>query len=120
MGEELNNLLLGTVDDGVRARVATRRQLQGDSDITRIVGQQGKANSQILSIANDLTELNQRQEEGASLIRSAFDVDGTLDILILQARDKLISSWESTGGPKHMEDLAVKMAERRGKVRGNR
>lgn len=104
-GEAVNRMILGDTDDEARAKMATRAQFGGDSDIARIVGQEGKVNSQVRSIAEDIQRINFRDEKGASLLREAFPSNNALDMLILRARDKLLEFWNGTGGPGKVEEI---------------
>jgi len=98
-GAMVNRMILGDMDDTARAKTATRQQLQGDSELTRIVGVEGKANSQIVAIADDLFKLNKRDELGASLLREAFPANSTLDILIARAAQAFRDAWVGADGP---------------------
>jgi hypothetical protein len=97
-GEQLNQLFLGDLDEESRAKTATRGQMAGDQDLARVVGQQGKVNSQIHSVAADLQRMNKEREVGATLMRREFPVNNMLDMLILRGRDAFLAAWRGSGG----------------------
>lgn len=104
-GEELNSLILGDLDDEARAALGVRGDLKGNESVARIVGQEGRINSQIRSIANDLIEQRRRREVGASLFRKEFAVNGTLDMLILRGRDAAVAAWKAAGGESTLSSI---------------
>lgn len=103
MGEQLNKMFLGDMDEEARAKIAVRNQLQGDPALARIVGQQGQVNSQIASIAQDLHKLRKREELGATLFRQEFPTNNIMDMLILRAASVFKRAWNSNGGPDATE-----------------
>lgn len=105
LGSEINRIVLGDADDEARARMATREQLTGDSQIARIVGQEGQVNQQIRRVFDDLYGLNRRNEIGASLLREAFPVNSALDLMILAAAEALRAAFNGSGGPAAMDKL---------------
>lgn len=111
MGQQLNNMFLGDMDEEARAAMQTRQRLGSDPDIARIIGQEGRVNSQVAAVFTDLEKLRKRELDGATLIRSAegMQVNGLLDMLILRARDALVAAWNGSGGPDKVENLRHKM-----------
>ena len=111
MGQQVNNILLGDLDDEARAAIGTRKRLSGDSDIARIVGQEGGVNSQISSVFKDLKDLQKRDEVGASKLKSekGMQVNGNLDILIIRAKNKFLEAWNGNGGDEAVEELRRKL-----------
>lgn len=120
MGEQVNKILLGDADDEARARTATKQQLKSSTNITSILGREyataikaGKAsagvNTQVKKIADEFTRMNTRDELGASIIREAFPVNNTLDMLIIRARDVIVATWNGNGGESSVDKLAQKL-----------
>ena len=111
IGQQVNNILLGDLDEGARASAETRNRLGGDSDIARIIGQEGRVNSQIAALHKSLARMAKRDALGASLIRSekGMQVDSTLDILIVRARDKFLEAWSGNGGNDSIEKVRRKL-----------
>lgn len=107
-GAMLNRIFLGDLDDEARAKMATRQKIQGDADLARIIGQEGGANSQIASVANDLFALAKRRELGRSLLEEEFPANGLLDMLIVRARDAFMRAWNGSGGPQRVEKFRAK------------
>jgi len=112
LGATMNKWFLGDQDDAARAKMATRRQLESDEELSRIVGirnEQGlKMSPQISQIADDLFAMNLRREKGATAIREAFPIDSTLDMLILRAAGAFRGAWKKAGGPEAVEDFKEK------------
>lgn len=113
MGQQVNNILLGDMDDEARASAGARKRLSGDSDIARIVGREGRVNSQIASLHKDLKKLQLRDEIGASLIKSQTGMqnNGLFDMLIIRGRDAFLRSWNGSGGPAATEEFRGKYRE---------
>ena len=118
IGEQVNRMLLGDLDEDARAAIATRRQLAGDSDVARIAGQQGRVNSQIRSIADDIRKLHKRDEIGATLFREEFPANNVIDMLILRGRDAFLAAWTGNGGPDNVERFRDTYGEVINKARG--
>ena len=119
MAEDLNSAILGTTDDEARARQTTKQQLKSNSNLTSILGREHAAaikegktsapvNSQVARLAAEFTRLNTRDEIGRSIIRGAFPVNNTLDMLILRGRDAVVAGWKGEGGG----DIDRSVAER--------
>lgn len=98
IGAQVNRMLLGDLDDHARAKLATRRQLQADPDLARIVGQQGEVTPQIAALGRDLYELNLRDEKAKSLFAEAFPANNVVDMLILRGAEALKRAWSGAGG----------------------
>lgn len=115
MGQAINNILLGNMDEEARANLQTRKRLGGDSDIARIIGQEGRVNSQILSLHKDLAAMAKRDMVGASLIRSEKDmqVNNTLDMLLLRAEAKWHEEWRGSEGPNALKEILQKIRDDR-------
>jgi len=111
-GAMLNRMILGDMDDEARAKMAVRQRFQGDSDLTRIVGQEKRTNVQMTSIANDMFKLETQQQKGASLLREEFPTNNVLDMLILRARDKFVELWGSEGGAMKAQEVADRIGSR--------
>lgn len=107
IAEAANRMLLGDLDDEARAKSDVRKQFSADKDLARIVGQEGKVNSQIASVARDIQRFRMQAERGSSLLRETFATNGTLDMLVLRGRDALMRAWTANGGDAKLEDAAV-------------
>ncbi len=107
MGEQVNSMLLGDLDDDARAANATREQFTSDRDLLRIAGQAGRVNAQVASIADDVRRMNAREQRGAALFRedTEFQSNNVFDILILRGRDKLVEVWHGNGGADNVDKL---------------
>lgn len=107
MGEELNQMFLGDLDDEARAKMRVRRQFQENDELTRIAGQEGRANSQMLRVAKDLTDFYKVQEVGASQLRREFPVNNNFDILILRARDAVYKALGKDGVSRWVQAFRI-------------
>lgn len=99
IGQEVNNILLGDLDDEARAKRTVRERFRGDPNIARIVGQEGKVTGQIAALGEDLFKLELEQEKARSAFAShpRFQVNGYADMLILRIRDKIQQVWSGQG-----------------------
>ena len=110
-GEEINSLVLDVMDDEARAKMTTRKQLQGDSNLMQIVGREDSANSQIARVFAGMYEFNKQIEVGASEIRRAFPINSVLDIIIVRGAAAFKKAWEGGGGPGLLTRTAKKFGE---------
>ncbi len=116
-GEQLNKIFLGDMDEEARARMAVRQRLSGDSEIARIVGQEGRVNSQIASIADDLFRLEKKRQDAATLFKNEFPVNSLLDNLILRFVALFKSSWKEAGGTEAVRSLESSYSKLRSKAK---
>lgn len=106
-GQDVRNIIYGDLDvDSMAARDA-RMQLSGNRDVLRIIGQEGKVNAQIGSVAEDLKKLAKIRRLGEKRIREAFPVDSILDMLILRLVSFVKQSFKSSGGEKSIQKLKM-------------
>jgi len=98
VGEEVNQLLLGDMDEEARAKMAVRNEMAGDQHLARIRAQSDKGNSQLKAVYDDLYKLRKRDEDGASLMRREFPSNNLLDMMILRAWSKLWQGFRDAGG----------------------
>lgn len=117
--EDMNRLFLGDLDDAARANMATREQFKGDAEIARIVGQEGKVNSQVARLAEDIRKLNKDREVGASLLRTEFPSNNMLDMVILRAAQVFKDAWAGNGGPAAVERFRASYGETINRAGGN-
>ena len=105
IGADLNELLLGDVDDDARATRTVRDRLAGDPSIARFVGERGAIGSQIRRVAADLKAVELERERGLSAIGREFPVDGMLDMLLVRAVDAFRGGWSKRAGTAQVETL---------------
>jgi len=105
IGESMNRVLLGDLDDQARAKMETRHQLGGDKHIARMSGQSGVIGAQVTELAKDLNKLHLQHEIGSSLLRERFPVNNVFDMLILRAKEKILEAWEANDGVRKAKQL---------------
>jgi len=110
-GQIINDMLLGSLDEKARARQTVRNRLASDPELSRLVGQQGRINSQIQTLADSLYKQELRREEGSTMLRREFPIDNVFDMLILRAVAKLKAVWNGVGGPAAVQRLEAKYGE---------
>ena len=113
MGDEMNNMLIGDLDEQARARMTVRHRFQSDEMLARIRGQSGKHNAQINRIAQDLFRVEKQYEDGKALIEREFGVNGTWDMIILRAIQSFGKAWHALGGSDKMERFVEKVQKQR-------
>lgn len=123
MGENIKSMLLGDLSEEAVAKRDTRMAMSSDAELARIVGQEGRVNSQIISIGRDLKAIRKRDLDGSAAFKKDrdFQNNGTIfDQLIIRARDKLVASFKDEGGMDAVERFrrkykgAVQSAEKSG------
>jgi len=107
MGAQVNKMLLGDSDEEARSYMDTRKRFSGDRHIVRMIAQDGANNSQLKSIFDDIREAREEELKGASkfLEDDMFQVNSTLDILILRAAGLFTQGWVAAGGNEAVEKL---------------
>ena len=123
MGDELNNIMIGDLDEAGRARMTVRHRFQGDALMTRIRSQSGKQNMQMNRIAEDLFRVEKQYEDGKALIEREFGVNGTWDMLILRAYEAFGKAWKAIGGSDKLSQFVTKSRKHQihhGKARSSR
>jgi len=113
MGDELNNMLLGDMDEQARAKMTVRHRMQGDELLTRIRAQSGAGNAQINRIAEDLFRVEKQYEDGKAMIERAFPVNNTIDMLVLRASDAFKRAWQMNGSQEKFDRMVEKATENR-------
>jgi len=123
MGDELNNMMIGDLDEAGRARMTVRHRFQADPLMARIRSQTGKHNMQMRRIAEDLFRVEKQYEDGKALIERGFGVNGTWDMLILRASEAFAKAWKAIGGSHKIEQFVRKSRKHQlhhGKARSSR
>ena len=118
MGEQVNRMLLGDLDEDARAKLRTRQQLGADAQLLENVGRKDRIDSQIRTVAAELYRQNLREEIGAKKWREVYALNNTLDLLILRARDVFLAAWRGNGGADTYEQFRQRYRETRGEARG--
>lgn len=108
MGDEMNNMILGDMDEAARAKMSVRHRFQADPLMARIRSQSGKQNMQMNRIAQDLFRVEKQYEDGKALIEREFGVNNTFDMLILRAQQAFQKAWKAEGGDDLMERFIKK------------
>ena len=109
MGQVVNDMLLGDLDDNARADIAAKKRIMGDGDLMRMYSRGGQASAQFGRLFADLKTVAMRDEVGRSFFegRKEFQSNNIFDILILRARDKLVQAWKDAGGSEALERLRL-------------
>ena len=104
-GAHLNRKLLGDLDDKARAGITVRKRLSADSDLAYMRGQDEKFATEIEAISESMYDFELRREQFRSRVMEDkhFQVNSTLDQLILRARDAFLTMWNASGGPALLE-----------------
>lgn len=96
MGAEANRILLGDFDDEARAAMQARGEMMADSNILAFAGKRG-----ITEGMREMFEMRKKlaldEIKGRSLFSEdpTFQVNGTLDMLILRAQEKITGFWQA-------------------------
>lgn len=108
LGAELNEILLGDLDDKARVARSVRQKL-ATPDVLRAIGQRGAVGAQLRSVGRDLKALELQKQRGLAAFErdKFFQVNGVLDILIIRLRNKIRAMWTGVGGPAAVEELRV-------------
>src|SRR6056300_1650780 len=123
MGDDMNNMILGDMDEAARAKMSVRHRFQADPLMTRIRSQSGKQNMQMNRIAEDLFRVEKQYEDGKALIEREIGVNGTWDMLILRAYEAFGKAWKAVGGSDKLSQFVTKSRKHQlhhGKARSSR
>lgn len=113
MGQAVNNMLLGDLDEQARAEQDVRRRFQGDPDLSYLAGRQDGVSAQTQALARDLIKVRKRELDGQTALMTAIDIPGATiwDQLILRAKSVLTRAWNDKGGPAAMAKLEKSYGE---------
>jgi hypothetical protein len=123
LGERVNHMLLGDLDDAARAKMSTRRTMQANPHLTQVAGatsKNGVLNSQIRTLGAQIYRQRKAQEDGAARFRREFPANSTIDMIILRAADLFRSFWRSGGGPDAVDRLETKYKKLKASTKGRR
>lgn len=102
MGNNLRTFLFGDASSDAIAGMEAREMLAGDERFARIVGMEGKANSQMREVFEGLKRIRKIDALGRELMENDPEMqrNNTVDNLILRAQQLTIESWKASGGPE--------------------
>lgn len=111
LGQQVNQMLIGDMDDEARASMAASRMITGNPNLLELMGREGKANHQVNAIYDDFYRMQLRTERAASAIREDphFAYNGVFDMLILRAKKAFLAAWNGNGGPDAVEVVRTKL-----------
>lgn len=100
LGQKLNNMLLGDMDEQARAEMETRNLLSSHRELTRISGQEGGVNAQMQAIFKGLSELRKKELDGMANINSEaqFGSNSVFEMMLIRAFGWLKGSFVDSGG----------------------
>lgn len=98
LAEDLNELLLGSADDDARAAAAVRDYLRGDAHLMRFLAKRGEITAQVRRVASDLVDVERKVQAGEAMIRRAFPINSTVDILAVRGVAAFVRGWSKSGG----------------------
>ena len=93
----------------VQATSSVRNQLESDREILRIIGMEGRVNSQILNMAETMREQEMLRVRGADLIERSQEFDSP-DSLLDKGFAEASAEWKATMVPK-IKELVAKLRE---------
>lgn len=93
MGRDVEKMLLGDLGPQAMAGQQARDYLLSNDDVAR--SQAGGTTSQFQQLYSDIQKLRMNQIVGRRAVEDAFPVNGTVDALILNMRDKL-AAWAAS------------------------
>ena len=112
VGQDVNDLLLGSMDDEARAGLRARNDLLSDPHILRLVAEKGEVGQGVRDIFNGLKKVYTQQQIGISMLRSEFPVNTTLDLLIVRGKDAFMRAWNAGGGPEAVRECREHLSVR--------
>lgn len=91
MGQEVNNLLLGDLDENARASMEARTELEGRDDIMQMLANGDRVHGQLRTVFDTIRRTKKRELDGRTLFLSdpEFQVNGKVDQLIERGAQQL-------------------------------
>lgn len=104
IGQELNETLLGDLDDDARAAMNVRSYLGQQPHVMAMLATHAGVATHLNRVKQTLHEIEKDRQHGTSVLNQEFPVNGMLDMLILRL-------WESIGKGAAKHHLAEKLDE---------
>ena len=104
IGQELNETLLGDLDDDARAAMNVRSYLGQQPHVMAMLATHAGVATHLNRVKQALHEIDKDRQHGTSVLNQEFPVNGMLDMLILRL-------WESIGKGAAKHHLAEKLDE---------
>lgn len=101
MGQVMREFLFGEMSSDAIAGMEAREVMTGNASFARIVGMQGKANSQMLQVYQGIERVKKMSARGRELLEAdpTMQRNGTVDNLILRGQQIVTDAWKSSSGP---------------------
>jgi hypothetical protein len=99
MGHEMNQLILGDMDDEARASIAARSTFTNNTQLAMMIHQKPDVAASLESVYHDLKRKAMAGEVGRSEIDRNIEVQSVADILILRFAKKVKEYWLASDGP---------------------
>ncbi len=112
LSADLNELVLGDVDDEVRASIIVRDQLASNPDLLALVGQRDSMGAQVRRIFADRKRIELLRQRGKSAIIREFPVNKKLDMLILRFVGLFKDAWQRRGGVEVVDQVRSALRQR--------
>ena len=84
IGQELNETLLGDLDDDARAAMSVRGDLERDPVLMRALAEKGSFATQMKQVFADRQAIEKSRQRGESFLAQEFPVNGMLDMIALR------------------------------------
>lgn len=90
MGQEVNNLLLGDLDENARASMQARTSLEGRDDVMQMLARGDRVQGQLRTVFDGLRRVKKKELDGRTLFLSDpdFQVNGKIDQVIERAAEQ--------------------------------
>ena len=109
VSEDLNQMFLGDKDEEARARMASRRWILGNYDVTRSIGQEKAISAGIRKAAEDIYRQEKAYQDGYTELKKAYPVESTLDLIIGKLAAVLKDMWSEPRGKAAFKAIRSKL-----------
>lgn len=109
MGQQVNNLLLGDLDEQARAKMESRQMLSGNSHIARAAAFSGGPTDQMKHVFDAMVKERETELRGIAAINTEkhFQSDSMIDQLAVRFAALLKDEWNAIGGESLLRGLKL-------------
>ena len=98
IGQFINNMVLGDVDDEGRARTMAAQKVMADPNVAAFIGRRGAIDQEIKDAVRIMAEAERPQQIGASAIATEFPAVDDFELYLRAIERGFRSGWDAADG----------------------